>query len=220
MRWVTHLDTHQEAVELRLRQWIGAVVLDRILRGDHEERLRQRLRFSVHTDLRLIHGLEERGLRPRRRAVDFVGKHDVRKNRSGTKFKFAIFRIVDAHAKHIAGQQIRSELNALKAAMKRFGESLRKGGLAHPGNVFDEQLAAREKRDERQLDGVFLAEEGARDGALELRDDLSSSCWHWLNRFAVRLSIENAIPSCYNIDDASRHRVGLIWQPRATSSVG
>src|SRR5256886_17281875 len=116
--------------------------------------------------------------RSRGRAVDFVGKHDVRKNRPGTKFKFAIFRIVDAHAKHIARQQIRSELNALKAAMKRFGESLRQRGLAHAGNVFDEQMAAREKRDQRQLDGVFLAEDGARDGALELRDDLSGGGWH------------------------------------------
>jgi hypothetical protein len=43
-RRVAHLDAHEEAVELRLGQGIGALELDRVLRGDDHERRAQRIR--------------------------------------------------------------------------------------------------------------------------------------------------------------------------------
>src|SRR6266481_1002769 len=121
-------------------------MLDRVLRGDDEKRLRQRERFTVDGDLRFVHGFEKRGLRARRGAIDFVGEDDIGEDRAGTKFKIARLGIVDADA----------------------------------GNVFDEQVAAREQRDEGELDGVFLAVDGARDGALKLRDDWGGGGGHWL----------------------------------------
>ena len=39
VRRIAHLDAHQEAVELRFGQRIRAVMLDGILRGDHEKRM-------------------------------------------------------------------------------------------------------------------------------------------------------------------------------------
>ena len=144
------------------------MVFDGILCGHHEERLRERLGFAVHADLRFVHGFEKRRLRARRRAIDFVGEHDVGENGSGTKLKFAILRVIDADAENVARKQVRSELNALEAAVKRFGERLRQRSLADAGNIFDKQMAAREQRDERELDGFFFAENGACDGALQL----------------------------------------------------
>ena len=188
MRRVTHLDAHQEAVKLGFRQRVSAVVLHGILRGDDEERLRERLRFAVHTDLRFVHGLEERGLRARRGAVDFIGQHDVGKNRPVAEFKLAVLGIVDADAKHVARKQIRSELNPLEAAMKRFGKRLCQRGLADARYVFDKQVAPREQRDERKLDGLLLAEDGAPNGALQLRNDLCGSCRHLST--ALRLSFQ------------------------------
>src|SRR5437764_11253468 len=41
-------------------------------------------------------------------------------------------------------------------------------------------MAPRKKRDERELNGFFFAVNGARDGALQLRDELRGSCRHWL----------------------------------------
>ena len=162
---IAHADAHQEAVELRFGQWIGAVMLDGILRGDDQERLRQRHGFAVDGDLRFVHGFEQRGLRARRGAIDFVGENDVGENRSGAKFKFARFGVVDADAEHVAGQQVGSELDALKAAMKRFGEGLGERGFADAGNVFDQQVAARQERDQRELDGFFFAINRARDAS-------------------------------------------------------
>ncbi len=103
VRGIAHADAHEEAIELRFRERVRAMVLDRILRGDHEKRIRQRERFAVHRDLRFVHGLEERGLRARCGAVDFIREHDVGENRAGTKFKFARFGIVDADAEDVAG---------------------------------------------------------------------------------------------------------------------
>ena len=64
----------QEAVELRLGQRERALELDRVLRREHEERLGQRVRLAVDGDLPLLHRLEQRRLRLRRRAVDLVGE--------------------------------------------------------------------------------------------------------------------------------------------------
>src|SRR5713101_474949 len=86
VRGIAHLDAHQKAVELRLRQGIGAVMLDGILRGDHEKRLRKRESLAVHGDLRFVHGFEKRGLRARGGAVDFVSENDVGENRAGAEF--------------------------------------------------------------------------------------------------------------------------------------
>jgi len=180
VRGIAHFDAHQKSVELRFGQGIGAVMLDRILRGDHEKGLRQRERFAVDGDLRFVHGFEKGGLRARRGAVDFVGEDHVGEDRAGTKFKIARLGIVDADTENIAGEQVRRELDALKAAMKGFCERLRESGFADAGDVFDKQVAAREQRDQRELDGVFLAVNGARDGALELRDDLGCGSRHVL----------------------------------------
>ncbi len=115
-----------------------------------------------------VHGLEKSGLRARRGAIDFISEDDIGKDRAGAKFKLARFGIVDADAENVAGKQIRSELDALEGTMKRFGEGLRQRRLADAGYVFDEQMPAGEQRDERELDGFFLAVDGARDGALQL----------------------------------------------------
>src|SRR4029077_1741450 len=99
------------------------------------------------SDLRVVHGFKECGLCARRGAVDFIGENDVGKDRAGTKFKFARFWIVDADAEHIARKKVGSELDALESALERFCKRLGEGGFSNAGNVFDEQVPAREKRD-------------------------------------------------------------------------
>ena len=79
---VAEREPQREAVELRLRQREGAVLLDRVLRRDHEERGGQRPRDAVDRDLALLHALEQRRLRARRGAVELVGEHDVREHRA------------------------------------------------------------------------------------------------------------------------------------------
>src|SRR5262249_32665055 len=51
------------AVELGLGQRVGALLLDRVLRGEDGEDARQRVAGAVHGHLPLLHRLEQRGLR-------------------------------------------------------------------------------------------------------------------------------------------------------------
>src|SRR5207302_5009631 len=79
----------REPVELRLRERERALLLDRILRRDHEERLRQGPGRAVDRHLALGHRLEQRRLRPWHRTVDLVDKHDVRKDRALAELELA-----------------------------------------------------------------------------------------------------------------------------------
>ena len=76
-------DAEQEPVELRLGQRERPLQLDRVLRRQHEERLRERVADAVHRDLALLHRLQQRGLRLRRGAVDLVGQDHLREQRPG-----------------------------------------------------------------------------------------------------------------------------------------
>jgi hypothetical protein len=104
--------------------------------------MRQQQRFAVHGDLGFVHGFEKSRLCARGGAIDFIGENDVCENRTGSKLEFAGFGIVNADAENVAGQKVRSELDALESAVKRFCESLRESGLANAGYVFDKQMAA------------------------------------------------------------------------------
>jgi hypothetical protein len=72
----------QEAVELRLGQRVGALVLDRVLRRADDERVGQQPGRAVDRHLPLLHRLEQRRLRLRRRAVDLVGEQQVGEDRA------------------------------------------------------------------------------------------------------------------------------------------
>ena len=82
----------QEAVELGLGQRVGALVLDRVLGGDHEERPGERVGHAVGGDLALLHGLEQRGLGLGRRPVDLVGQDQVGEDRAGPEGEPAVCR--------------------------------------------------------------------------------------------------------------------------------
>ena len=76
-------DLEQEAVELRLGQREDALVLERVLGRDHEERVGQLMRLALDRDGALLHRLEQRRLGARRRPVDLVGEQDVREDDAG-----------------------------------------------------------------------------------------------------------------------------------------
>ena len=75
-------DVEHEAVLLRFGQRIGAFLLDGVLRGQHEERIGQRVARAADGDLAFLHRFEQGGLRLGRRAVDLVGQNDVGEQRA------------------------------------------------------------------------------------------------------------------------------------------
>ena len=80
---VAHRQLEQEAVELGLGQRERAGQLDRVLRGQHEERVRAAVGRALDGDVALGHRLEQRRLRLRRGPVDLVDEQDVGEHRAG-----------------------------------------------------------------------------------------------------------------------------------------
>ena len=173
LAWVAQLDTQQKTVQFRFRQWERALVLDRVLRRKHDERLRQLVRHAIDGDLALPHRFQERGLGLRRRTIDLVGKHDLRDDRSLMELEVACLLVVDRNAGHVCGEQVGCELDAAEAAAGRSRQASRQNRLTYARHILDQHVASAHQRDEGETNGFRLAYDDALD-VLEdaLRDDL------------------------------------------------
>ena len=56
---VVDVDFHQEAIELRLGQWVRAFLLERVLRRQHVERLGQIVARACNRHVLFLHRLQE-----------------------------------------------------------------------------------------------------------------------------------------------------------------
>ena len=68
---------------------IGALLLDRVLGRQHEERVGQAVALPTDGDLAFLHRFQERGLGLGRGAVDLVGQDDVREDRPAQELELA-----------------------------------------------------------------------------------------------------------------------------------
>ena len=164
---VADAQPEHEAVELRLGQREGALVLDRVLRGDDEERLRHRTGHAVDRHLPLLHGLEQRRLRLGRGPVDLVGEHDLADDRPGPELELLRLLVVDRQAGDVRRQQVGRELDAAEGAAEAPGDRSGQHRLAGPGHILDQQVALAQQRHEGEADLVVLAD----DDALDVGDD-------------------------------------------------
>ncbi len=82
LAWVTEFDAHEEAVQLGFRQREGAHLVQGILGGDDEERLRQGARLAIHRHLSFLHGFQECALGLRGSTVHFVREDQLREDRT------------------------------------------------------------------------------------------------------------------------------------------
>ena len=130
---VSHFDPKQESVELGFGQWIGAVVLDRILCGDNHKWARQRIRVAIDTDTSFAHCLEERALCFRGRAVDFIREHDIGEDRSAAKVKCPPGLIENRNSENIRREQIAGELDPAECAVKNRASEWARVVLPTPG---------------------------------------------------------------------------------------
>ena len=116
-----HLE--HEPVELRLRQRVGALGLDRVLRGHDEERVGRGVGLAADGDLPLLHDLQQRALHLRGRAVDLVGEQQVGEDRAERDLELALALVVDAGADDVGGHEVGGELDALELAADRAGRA-------------------------------------------------------------------------------------------------
>ena len=95
---ITDIELEHEAVELRFRQLIGSFLFKRILRGQNQKRIGERIGLIADRYLPLLHGFQQGALNFRRRAIDFVGEDQVRKNGAELCGELAATRIINQRA--------------------------------------------------------------------------------------------------------------------------
>jgi len=84
---------------LRLGQGEGTDLTRWVLRGDHEERFRQRPGLAFGGHLPLFHRLEQGALRLRGGAVDFVRQQNLTEDRSGQEAEIGPLAVEDHPAR-------------------------------------------------------------------------------------------------------------------------
>ncbi len=171
-------DVEHEAVELRFGQRIGAFQLDRILRREHEERLLERVGAPLDRDAMFLHGFEQRRLRLGRRAVDFVGQHDVGEDRPGREHHLPPSgrRVLldDVGAGDVGRHQVGRELDAVELEVEHPRHRVDEQRLGEAGHADDEAVAADKQRQQHLIDDLVLAD----DELLQLLDDALTPVLH------------------------------------------
>ena len=156
-------DVEHEAVKLRLGQGIGALLLDRVLRGEDEERLRKRIRMAGHGDGVLLHRLKEGGLGLGRGAVDFVREQHVREDGALDEAEGALSgRLVlveDVGARDVGGHEIGRELDALEREVEDAADGADEQGLGEARHADEKGVTTAEDGHEDFLDHVRLADD-------------------------------------------------------------
>ena len=74
---VTDFYVEHEPVQLRFRQRVSSLLLDRVLRRDREKRWLQIIRLVTDGDLAFLHRLQKGRLSFRWRSVDLIGQQNI-----------------------------------------------------------------------------------------------------------------------------------------------
>ena len=109
--------------------------------------------------LPLLHHFEQRALHLGGRAVDLIRQQEVGKDRAERGVEFAGLLIVDARADQIGGDKVGRELDALELAANRFRQGLDRHGLGQTRHAFDEDVPARQQRDDQSLQQMILPDD-------------------------------------------------------------
>jgi hypothetical protein len=167
-----------EAIHLRFRQRVGALLLDRILGRQHHERFRQFVRLPAQRDLPLLHRLEQRALHLGGRAIDLVGEHHVGEDRSSMGLERAGLVPVDLGADQIAGQQVGRELDAAEAGAERLGQRIDHHRLGDAGNAFQQHVTVAQQRDQHLFQRLTLADDHPAHGFQDEIEFFGDGVWH------------------------------------------
>ena len=174
MAGVFHHDVEKKAVELRLGQRVGALLLDRILGRQHEEWSVELVFLAARRHPFFLHRLEQRGLRLRRRPVDLVGQQQVGENRPLLELEAALvglgILLQQLGARDVRGHQVRRELDPLETKRHCLGQRTDQQGLGEPGHAHQQAVTAGEDGNHHFVDHLVHAD----DGLAQLGDDLVS----------------------------------------------
>ncbi len=138
----------QKAVELCLRQRVGSLLFQRILRGQHDEGRGYQMDFATHGHLPFLHCFEHGSLCFRWRAIDFISEDKIReywtgKEVIGTFVGEGVF-LNDLCSGHIAWHQVGSELDPFECQIERLGQRADEQCFGQARDAFQQRVPASE----------------------------------------------------------------------------
>ena len=142
----------EEAVELRLGERIRPLVLDRVLRRDHEERRLEPMCRALDRRLALLHRLEERRLGLRRSTVDLVREEEVGEDRPRPELEVAVALVPDRRAGDVRGHEVGGELDAREAHAQDLREGPGRERLREARVVLEQDVPVREEPEQHELE--------------------------------------------------------------------
>ena len=152
---IIHNHLEHEAVNLGFGQRVGAFLFEGVLRGHHQERLRQPVGVVAEGDLAFLHGFEQGALDLGRGAVDFVGQDEVAEDRAVLGVEAAVARVVDHGADDVGGQHVGRELEAVELQLRGGGQRLERERLGQARHAFEEDVAVGDQADEQAVHEVL-----------------------------------------------------------------
>ena len=158
---IADIDLQQEPVELRFRQGIRAFLFQRVLGGEHMERLRQGVILTGDRNAMFLHRLQQRRLGARAGAVDFVRHQQLAEDRPFDEPEGAppaIAFLEDFGAQYVGRHQVRRALDPFGVQAKHDRQRLDQLGLGQARHADQQHMAAGQQRDQGLLDHFALAE--------------------------------------------------------------
>ena len=112
----------------------------RVLGGDDDEGLGSLAGDPVDGDAAFLHHLQQGRLGLGGGAVDLVGQKEVADRRAGLVLKIAQLLVVDGEAGDVRRHDVGGKLHAVVVQREGLGEGHGQGGLAHAGDVVEEDV--------------------------------------------------------------------------------
>ena len=122
--------------------------------------------FTTHGDGPFLHRLKQRRLALRARAVDFIGKQNLRKDWPGTKLHDAMPSIVihkNVRTNDVRWHQIRRELNTTEVQMQRVTKRSNQERLSQTRYTFKEHVTTRKECPQRLINDCLLTNHALTD---------------------------------------------------------
>jgi len=145
-----------------------------VLGSQHQEGLGQLETFFAQGDLPFLHGLEQGRLNLAGRAVDLVGQQQVGEDGALLGGEVQLLGIENQGAHHIAGQEVRRELDAAETQVRGLGEGLDRSRFRQSRQAFQQHMAPAQQRHQQTVqeeglshdDLAAFGEQGIKGGHL------------------------------------------------------
>ena len=120
-----------------------------------------RVGHPVHRHLPLLHGLQQGGLGAAGGPVELVGQKEVAQHRAGLVLHPARLLVVEGEARDVRRHHVGGELDPVVPEAQGLGEGQGHGGLAHAGNVLQQDVAPGQNGQQHLCQYLVLAHHGA-----------------------------------------------------------